>query len=639
MLFRRQHRTLSSQLIIFSFFAMLLIFCAFILVSRVLIGKVMLNNARASIASLAREKVSQIERDMSTVQNQGQTLRDLLGGGYVTYGVPGDYVPRMFANNPDLHSVCIAPPPELEQPPLIYHNRPQGLTIESLPGTAYQYRDWYQIPSLTRRTYWSEPWYDRYGTQHLLVSYSLPLLRDGQIQGVIRLDMQLQKMKDIVQKIRVKKSGYATLLTSSGTIVSNPLDTLAMNYSIFDVAEESHQPELRELGKRMVNQETGFRKLPGLEGHPPRWLYYLPLPMNNWTLTITASHHEVFADLNRLTWILALAAICAYLVIAAMLYWRTFTLGKSVRPMVQALKQIGAGVFDSPLPHESKIYEISVLTESFNRMQKSLREYVQNIRTVTEEKNRILNEMLFAAEIQRNLVPKNADPANQFRQISAFGVLEPAGEIGGDLYDYFMLDPDHFCFAIADVEGKGIVAAMTMTMVTTLLRSVAPQERDPARILGAINTFLMDNNLKSNFVTIIVGIIDTRSGILSWSNAGHVPLYLVRAAGGTEKFGETHCTALGFLANLKISSDSQPLNPGDLVLLITDGITEAMNSGEQYFGTAGVETVLQSLTDAHPETAADAILTGVRAFSDRNKPQDDITILTLEYLGSKPSNR
>ena len=111
MLFRRQHRTLSSQLIIFSFFAMLLIFCAFILVSRVLIGKVMLNNARASIASLAREKVSQIERDMSTVQNQGQTLRDLLGGGYVTYGVPGDYVPRMFANNPDLHSVCIAPPP------------------------------------------------------------------------------------------------------------------------------------------------------------------------------------------------------------------------------------------------------------------------------------------------------------------------------------------------------------------------------------------------------------------------------------------------------------------------------------------------------------------------------------------------
>ena len=172
---------------------------------------------------------------------------------------------------------------------------------------------------------------------------------------------------------------------------------------------------------------------------------------------------------------------------------------------------------------------------------------MENIRLVTDEKNKILNEVIFASAIQRNLIPKNTGQPLSPDRISSFGILEPAGEIGGDLYDYFLLDQDTYCFAIADVAGKGIVAAMTMTMVTTLLRSIAPGQNQPELILKKVNTFLIENNLESNFVTIILGIIDLTTGRMTFANAGHVPLYIVNPARKLRKYSETHSTALGFL--------------------------------------------------------------------------------------------
>lgn len=637
MLFKRENKTLASQLVTFMFIFLVIIFLISYAVTRHFVGKVMLDHAQRDISHLAREKVQQIEKDLLRIETQGKNLRFLIMNSMLDGGKLNNYIGYLFGDNPQLQTVCIALEPDQGSQPVIYQNSSNGMVTGRIAGADYQYRDWYQIAHLSQKGYWSEPWYDTYGTQNLIVSYSLPFIRNGTQQGIIRLDLPLENLQKIAGEVRVYKEGYAVLLTDNGTIVTNPADSLLMNYTIFDVAEEQNQPDLRLMGKLMCADSTGFQKIAKNKYSPATWVYYLPLASNKWTLSIWVADKEVFADLRRLLLIYLLSSIGAFLVLIAVIYGRTRSIYKNLNPLVESLKLIGAGDFDAPLPPRPKMYEVQVLTSAFDMMLSSLREHVQNIQTVTEEKNKLLGEVLFASAIQRNLIPQNTDASLKTDQIKTFSILEPAGVIGGDLYDYFMIGRDHFCFAIADVAGKGIVAAMTMTMVTTLLRSIAPNYKNPAQILSQINNFLVDHNLESNFVTIILGIIDLRSSELSYSNAGHVPLYIVNAGHELRKFSETHSTALGFLDNIQVASEVIPLQPGDEIILVTDGITEAMNSQEDFFGTQRLETILGNLHENQTQTTATTILEAVQAFSDPAKHQDDITILTIKYLKNRDS--
>lgn len=635
MLFKRENSTLVSQLITFIFIFLVLIFLISYAVTRHFVGQVMLDHARRDIGHLALEKVQLIEKDLLRIETQGKNLRFLIMNSLLTNAELNEYIQHMFADNQQLKSVCIALDPDWNTPPVIYQASPNGMVSGTIVGSEYQYRDWFQITSLIKKGYWSEPWYDTYGTQNLIVSYSLPFIQKGSQRGVIRLDLPLENLQKVAQEVRVYKEGYAVLLTDNGTIVTNPADSLLMNYTIFDVAEELNLPDLRLLGQLMCADSTGFQKLAKNKYYPANWVYYLPLASNKWTLSIIVADKEVFADLRNLLLIYLLSSIGAFLVLITVIYVRTRAIYKNLNPLVESLKRIGAGDFDAPLPPRPKMYEVKILTSAFDMMLSALREHVHNIQTVTDEKNKILDEVLFASAIQRNLIPKNTDPAPKTDQIRAFSILEPAGAIGGDLYDYFMIGSDHFCFAVADVAGKGIVAAMTMTMVTTLLRSIAPNHTDPAQILRRINNFLVDHNLESNFVTIILGIIDLRTSELCYSNAGHVPLYIINPHQDVHKYSETHSTALGFLANIKIDSEVIKLHPGDEIILVTDGITEAMSSHEDFFGTQGLETILRNIREAHPQITAATILAAVQAFSDPAKHKDDITILTIEYLKNR----
>lgn len=594
----------------------------------------MVRNIKDSLSSLVNENVLSIDSQLNKTELQARNLSLLSANVFTSQDQIRAYLQTMFRENSDLLSaVIIGPGDNIQDCPSIQYIFEKSNQLSSIPLVFrdYETEAWFQIPFYTQSEYWSEPWYDEQGTKSLVYSYSYPIIRKGKVCGIIRFDTHVQRLRKFRLPVRLQESGYAFLVSSQGTIISHPADSLVMNYTIFNLAEDYNDNTLRKTGKNMISGGTDFTQFQEPSYFAGKWMYYAPLSSNKWSLAVVVGDDDVFADMNALLITFIVISFVTFIVTTLITYSRIITIHKPLRSLTDAAKKIGAGDFDAPLPSSGSVYEIEKLTDSFAAMQTSLKEYISNLNIVTVEKDKITTEVAFAAAVQRSLLPQNDAAPTDKGELLAYGILDPAGDVGGDLYDYFMIDEHHFCFGVADVLGKGLPAAMTMTMVTTFLRSIAPHHKDPGNILQALNTFLTKNNLESNFLTILLGIIDLRNGSLCFSNCGHVPMFLRQSNRSLIKFDNTHATALGVFETITIESQCVQLEPGDELVLVTDGITEAMNSDEDYFGTVGLENVLRDLQNPKPKTTASSILSEVMHFADPSKSKDDITILVIEF--------
>jgi len=633
----KKTNSLAFQISSFIFIFLVIIFLVSTTVMFYLASKVLLDINEECIGNLVGEKVQQIDGKLSKIALQGKSFKNIVMYDVLDENELQYQILHLLYDNSDLTSICIAYADTSRNRTLSYRLMGNKFITTDISKTDYRFQNWYQIPYLTRKSYWSDPWFDSWGTKQLVCSYSMNLVMNGELAGVIRLDVPFHNLQRIIQPIKIGKTGYAFMISGNGTFIAHPSDSLGMNYSIFDLAEIYGSQELRKIGKRMLDDETDFVKLKSTPTSGNAWMYYQPLPSNNWILAVQVPESEVMADLNMLMLIYLIMSVISYVIIATVIYVRTNSINEPLTELVNSLKSVGQGDLDIKLQTTTNTYEIEVLADAYEQMKEYLKTYIANLKEVTEDRNRILDEVHFASVIQRNLIPKNDNPLLKPDNIELYGILEPAGQIGGDLYDFFMLDPEHFCFVIADVVGKGIGAAMSMTMVTTLLRTTASQHKGTDNILREINSFLVSNNLESNFVTMILGIIDLRTGKMVFSNAGHVPLYVLTAEHKLVKFANTHATALGFFEELTVDSESIQLNPGDEVILITDGITETISPDESLFGTAGLELILNHLTEVTPEKTARAILNGVEEFSGPHDIRDDVTILVFRFLDTLSS--
>ncbi len=629
---RKKPKSIARQLISFMFIFMLLLFLLVILVVRQLLFNVMRSSEEMRIGNLTEANVQIIDKQLSDIMTLSKNIQSVINDGIYSPDEIEHHIHHLLIDNPQLVSVCLAyDSPSRAQTRTF---KLDELMIQSIPAgdDDYLYKDWYQIPWLAQNQYWSDPWFDAKGSGQIVCSYSLPLTSKGVRQGIIRLDTPMESLRRIVMPLRVRKTGFAYLVSSNGMIVAHPSDSLAMNYTFFDLATKYQREDLFEIGRKVVGGQTGFERVRIHQVKSDNWLAYRPLPSNHWSLVVEVPNREVFADLSYLTIIFTIASLASFVIIAGTIWYRTQALNQPLTDLVGSIKLAGVGDLQPGPEIVSDTYEFQVIAENFQKMKSSLAGYIDNLKLITEEKNLLLAEVNFASAIQRNLVPNNADVSKLPPNLAAFGILEPAGEIGGDLYDYFLSDANHFLFAIADVVGKGVPAAMTMTMLTTLLRATASANDSPETILLRLNAFLQEHNLESDFVTMVLGIIELDSGRCAFSNAGHPPLYQLSPDGRFNKFATTHSTALGFFDNIRITSETLQLSPGDQIVVFTDGVTESVNKFEELFGSAGLEKVLSGLKGSHPEGTAHAILSAVREFADPQRTRDDTTILVIEFL-------
>jgi serine phosphatase RsbU (regulator of sigma subunit) len=299
---------------------------------------------------------------------------------------------------------------------------------------------------------------------------------------------------------------------------------------------------------------------------------------------------------------------------------------RPIKHVVAGIEEVDRGNFDVNLLAEGND-EIAVLADAFNVMVGGLREKV-----------RMEGELKFARQIQMSLLPAGlAAPDNGSgpSPIDMAAALLPAREVGGDFYDYYFIDADHLCFVIGDVSGKGAAAALFMAMGKILIKSRVRSQASPAEVLSYVNHELSRDNKKFMFITIFMGILNVKTGELVYTNAAHNPPYLVRSNGQLVCLEERHGPVVGPMKGMAYQEATLQLAPDDLLLLFTDGVTEAMNPSEALFSEERLVELLSTQVKPSAETLTKETLDAVQAFMDDAEQADDITILAFQYLGAR----
>jgi phosphoserine phosphatase RsbU/P len=250
-----------------------------------------------------------------------------------------------------------------------------------------------------------------------------------------------------------------------------------------------------------------------------------------------------------------------------------------------------------------------------------------------EQLSLVKNDLNTAARIQQSILPQTFPPFPNRTEFDIYAQMVPAKEVGGDFYDFFLLDEDRLAFVIGDVSGKGVPAAIFMAVSRTLLKAIAAQVVNPGETLRRINTMLIPEGNGKMFVTIFYGVLNTRTGDMQFSYGGQPPPYIKRSDGTVEPIKQEGGFLLGMVEGMEYDNHKIALRPGDTILLYTDGVTEAMNKEGQLFEDGRLQSSLVRLNGSPLKEMLHSIQSDLTAFSAGAPQADDITMLALQYKG------
>ena len=489
----------------------------------------------------------------------------------------------------------------------------------------------------------------------LYVFCSAPVIVDGELFGVVGMDIILNDLSGHISDSSRQSAVY--LVDDDGQVILCP-----EGGNTFTGGESDMGAELKELGSSELTAfvEGALRGPTGLtELHIGGSEYYLtgaPMPTIGWaailvvdkqlteqpTLQMLEEYDSInsrasreFAEgtskMNRsvamLVVIFLLFSSCAALVTAGKISHPIGVMTETIRRSSET-----GEMFEMTDTYRTRD-EIEYLAEAFADLSRKTRQYISDITEITREKERIGTELELASKIQSDMLPNIFPPFPDRTDMNIFASMEPAKEVGGDFYDFFLLDEDHLGLVMADVSGKGVPAALFMMISKILVQNYAQTGRSPREVLEAVNQQICRNNREEMFITVWLGILDLKTGHMTASNAGHEYPTVCPPGGRFEMIRDKHGFVIGGMDGVKYTDYELQLEAGARLFVYTDGVPEATNAAGELFGTERLLSALNSCADGTPEQ----ILQAVRAAMDEfvgDAPQfDDITMLCMEYAG------
>lgn len=281
------------------------------------------------------------------------------------------------------------------------------------------------------------------------------------------------------------------------------------------------------------------------------------------------------------------------------------------------------------LDEVSKITEIVDLGSSVQVMENDIIHYMKDLTEVTAEKERIGTELALAANIQIDMLPRNFPAFPQIKEFDIFASMDPAKEVGGDFYDFFLIDEEHVALVVADVAGKGVPAALFMMMTKIMINTYAMMGISPKEVLERVNDSICKNNKNDMFVTVWFGILTYATGHVIASNAGHECPAIKRAGGTYEILQDPHNLVIGAMEGIPYGEYEFDLGKGDALFVYSDGVPDAINSLEEQFQRERMLEVLNRNCDATPETLIKNMKAEIDQFVGEADQFDDITMLSI----------
>jgi sigma-B regulation protein RsbU (phosphoserine phosphatase) len=496
--------------------------------------------------------------------------------------------------------------------------------------------DWFCLPQYLKKSLWCDI-YNDFDTGMLMTTYSVPVFTD-KLEAVITCDLTVDHIDSFLSSLDLGDRTESILVSNNGRFIIHPKKEWIMTETFYSLAEQSEidgqKAILTKISKDVRKRSSFMYNYYSPSLNENVWLYFNHIPSTGWGVGFIVPESEIFAPIIVMNHKMAFAAIIAmfFLLLPALLISSTIT--RPLHQICNATRIISKGNFDFLLPQTKRTDEIGQLIEDFGRMRDNLKEYMTNLAIKTAEKEKISSELAIAEEIQHSILPKLFPPFPKRAGLDIFAILHSAREVGGDLYDFTLLDENHLYISIGDVSGKGVPASLFMAVGKTLLKSTIQSLRDPAKALIHVNNELAEGNESCMFITLFCGILNLETNELIYSNAGHNPPLLVKK--GKPEFLPDACTPpLAAMEDIEFKNESMFIEDGMQLLLYTDGVTEAMNKDDVLFDETRLVQVVSEVPARTAEKRISTVLKAIRKFADGAVQYDDITMLCISNQRQK----
>lgn len=548
-----------------------------------------------------------------------------------------DITKRLLQNNDFIYGASVAFEPNYYASeghyfsPYSYRDENDSIRTIQLGDDTYDYHymDWYQIPKLLDRPYWSEPYYDDGGGEMMMTTYSRPLYdSEGKLYGMLIADLSLEWLTDLVGGIQAFDNSYNLMVSRNASFIVHPNRELILNETIFSSTYGDTDKSLSKMQDDMMNGRAGEVLRDNKSGK--YFVFYSPVETTQWTVAIVCPRSELYAEVKTLRGLLIILGIIALLLMIAFSYKGIRKVVSPVEEFSDVAKKIAQGDFTAELPQIRSRDELRELHDSFEELQHSLVQYIDELKATTANKERIESELRIARAIQMGMIPKIFPPFPERDDLSLAARLVPAKEVGGDLYDFFIED-EKLYFIIGDVSGKGIPASLVMAVTCRLFRSVASHLDKPEEIIASLNDSLADGNELGMFCTAFLGVLDLTTGLLRYCNAGHNAPLTIGADGRVAPLPVVPNLPLGMFEHFPYEGQQLQLDKQMMLYLYTDGVSEAENTAKELFGDLRLEGLLRRNATLEPGDLITATLAEVEHHANGAEQSDDITVMCIKY--------
>jgi sigma-B regulation protein RsbU (phosphoserine phosphatase) len=511
----------------------------------------------------------------------------------------------------------------------------QLAVIQDEPRPAYRFdprtREWYRQAMSSATLIRTNP-YVFFTTREIGTTLAR---RSGIDPTVVGADITLQDLSRHLAQSRVTPSAQIALVDRLGFVIAHPNPERLVRPGPGDPTltriDDLEDPALKQLLARPGDATRGHMTL-SVQGRA--WIggrrsieVDIGEPL---TLVLAAPRDELVAEARGLAQWQLLIGLGILGLTLGLVWLSARRISRPLEMLARSVERIGGGDLDTALPEVWNPLEVGALRDVTDRMRRMLRGHIEERAARLAEEQRRARELDIARQIQQSMLPTApSEPLAGCYAIAA--TLQPAREVGGDLYDFFLLDGRRLILAIADVADKGMPAALLMARVTGLLRAIGRGDTGPDEVLQELDMRLSQGNDMCMFVTMACAVLDGESGELRYSSAGHERPLLRRLGGGTTVLVLEGGAALGLGAGAGFPVWTGHLAPGDTLVLCTDGVTEAFDRAGTAFGLERFQRVVAETPAEALATLPDRLVEAVERFSVGGAPRDDLAMLALQY--------
>lgn len=492
----------------------------------------------------------------------------------------------------------------------------------------YKERPWYIEAKDNQKTVIGELDQDYFG-RGLTFTCSTPFYNNGQFAGVVAMDILVSDLQKAVIDVDFDSSSdkdYAFIVSANGDIVASPY--IDKNAAVFENINSPNN-EFYPIKNNILKDELG------VSAFGDAFCAYAPIKTANWVLCVYIPSELVLKGVKNIENTLKRMIIVFVLVLIislAAVYMLSKRVSKRITAPILTLKNDVDIISEGNLDYKARVIgndEISDLANSFNNMTNSLKNYINDLTSLTAEKERIGAELNVATHIQSSMLPSLFPAFPEDERFDIYATMNPAKEVGGDFYDFFKIDEKHLAMVVADVSGKGVPAALFMVIGKTLIKDHTNLKTYLKDTFYEVNNLLCESNSEDLFITAFEAVINVETGHMKYVNAGHeMPFICKKGKWTAEKIKPGF--VLAGMENMKFTSGELYLDKGDKFFQYTDGVTEATNTNNELYGMERLEKALDANNDKTMRELLPAIKADIDKFVGEAPQFDDITMLGFE---------